>query len=797
MESIYVNGNITNNISGNIILFGNINIINKNINITEKNDEDEECYPDVEFEYTTEEEILYPDTKPEECFPDAEFEYTKDEEKCYIEYIKSNTKYKKEKIEEVIITSHQQLKEDNKIIDDESSENDITIERKSVRKTKIYHEEETLEETNGKQNITKKKIKKTQIEEVEIIERKKSSSSSKKNKNLPSKLFKNVKEKKQMIISSQQIKAVKEIVEEFKQRRRWIILTAQMQSGKTTTYYLTATVMLMKRLVDKVIIFSGNNENELKIQINEDKNKLIEHLICNHSALDTFDNDMNIFELIHYIRENLIVLWGGYDMKKYEGHCSTDRVLYIWDESHAAQNKINMPAKFLKDVEISACGYQDNLEEQNSYILSVSATPFSEISDNKHEEQTKSIVNLEVDDNLYHGVKKMIEKGLIKSYRYEIWDEHLTRTLNHHKRGEPKYALVRLRENRMISGDKLVRIITNAGWKYLTFDSSKNSDIANIKTLEQQPTMHTVVILKGKCRMGKVVPKQFIAFCMETARKSDTDVILQGLLGRMCGYPKPGNPIHEVEIHLSHHVFESCDGKTEFERYIKYIQSNDTIPRRAKNILSGDIRKKSKYYPIIPIRIRFEYLDNYRGNTIRINVKNLFNQSINIHNVNISDYNNDIQKHELFERFDRIDDNTMKVRYIDDDNENTYIQAEIPNRIHHLINTRKHERVHLSYSGTKKKDKLNEEIILWVFKKSFEEYGIMQGDIFVDAETRRTTIEHIRETEETKKIPLTTKKEIFCKSDSDDEIDCDSQMENEIDYETDCTINSLDSDDEY
>ncbi len=598
-------------------------------------------------------------------------------------------------------------------------------------------------------------------------------------------------------ISEQQIKAVKEIIEEFEQRRRWIILTAQMQSGKTTTYYLTATVMLMKRLVDKVIIFSGNTENELKIQINEDKNKLIDHLIRNRSALDTFGNDMNIFELTHYIRENLIVLWGGYNTENYEGHRSTDRVLYIWDESHAAQDKINKPAQFLKDVGISACGYQDNLEEQNSYMLSVSATPFSEISDNKHEEQTKSIVNLEVDDNLYHGVKKMIEKGLIKSYRYEIWDEHLTRTLNYHKRQEPKYALIRLRENRIISGDELVRIITDAGWKYLTFDSSKDSDIANIKTLERQPTMHTVVILKGKCRMGKVVPKQFIAFCMETAKKSNTDVILQGLLGRMCGYPKPGNPIYDVEIHLPHHVFKSCEKENEFERYIQYIQSNQTIPRRAKNILSGDTRKKSKYYPIIPIRIRFEHLDNYRGNTIRTNVRNLF-KNVDIRNVDVSDYNNDIQKHELFKRFNRMDDKTMnktiKVRYIDDDdNENTYIQADIPNRIHHLINSRKHERAHLSYSGTKKKDELNEEIILWVFKKSFEEYGIMQGDIFVDAETEKTTFEMLTRDEETRKMPPTTKKEIFCKSDDDEIIE--EYVENETDYESgyDTDRTSLDS----
>jgi hypothetical protein len=708
-----------------------------------------------------------------------------------------------------ILQTNSNKKLNSTTFEDEDSDKEInfTSSRHQFRKTETYHEEE---ETIGK-NVRRRKIIKTQIEEEIISE----SYSNKKSKQIPKrnkssfKINKKDEEKKEMNISEQQIKAATEIVEEFEQRRRWIILTAQMQSGKTTTYYLTATVMLMKRLVDKVIIFSGNNENELKNQINEDKNKLIDYLICNPTSLATFGNDMNIYELTHYIRENLIVLWGGNDMKKYEGHRSTDRVLYIWDESHAAQDKINMPAKFLKDVGINACGYQDNLEENDSYMLSVSATPFSEISNNKHEEQTKSIINLEVDDNLYHGIKKMIEKRLIKSYRYEDWNEHLTSTLNHHKRQEPKYALIRLRENRTISTDELVRIITDAGWTYKTFDSSKESDVKKMTELKKQPKKHTVIIMKGKCRMGKVVPKEFIAFCMETSKKSNTDVILQGLLGRMCGYPKSGNPIYDVEIHLSHYIFKNSNGMTEFERYIQYVHSNDTIPRRAKNILPGDVRTKSKFYSIIPIRIRFENLDNYRENTIRTNVRDSFNQNVNIRNVNISDYNNNIQKRELFERFNRMDDKTMKVRYID--NENTYIQSDIPNRIHHLFNSRKNERVHLSYSGTKKKDELNKEIILWVFKKSFEEYGIMQGDIFVDAETCRTTTEHIRETEETIKMPLTTKKEIFCKSDSDSEIDYDSdseidydsetenetENENENENETENETKYVDSDDEY
>ena len=37
-------------------------------------------------------------------------------------------------------------------------------------------------------------------------------------------------------------------------------------------------------------------------------------------------------------------------------------------------------------------------------------------------------------------------------------------------------------------------------------------------------------------RMGKQVKKQFVLFCLETSKTTKTDTVLQGLLGRCCGY---------------------------------------------------------------------------------------------------------------------------------------------------------------------------------------------------------------------------------------------------------------------
>ena len=57
-----------------------------------------------------------------------------------------------------------------------------------------------------------------------------------------------------------------------------------------------------------------------------------------------------------------------------------------------------------------------------------------------------------------------------------------------------------------------------------------------IGCLEDAPLVTTVVIVRGRLRAGKVVPKTHVGFVWEGANKSKTDVLVQGLVGRMCGY---------------------------------------------------------------------------------------------------------------------------------------------------------------------------------------------------------------------------------------------------------------------
>jgi hypothetical protein len=558
------------------------------------------------------------------------------------------------------------------------------------------------------------------------------------------------KAKEVMVISQQQIKAANDIIEAFKDRR-WVILTAQMQSGKTTTYYLTAAIMLMLRLVNKVIIFSGNAEIELREQINESKKKFLKSLrrnlnILNNYNLGEYDDIEDLFD---DIEENIEIIWGR-NMEKYE-YSPDDTVFYIWDESHYAQNKGMGPEKFLKSQGIYAHGDEYNLEENDCYMLSVSATPFSEISDNKHQNQNKTIINLEVDDEQYHGVKKMVQNGLIHSYDYTEWKTHLSKTLKRHTSSSPKYALLRLRDSLQINVENAMKIIKRCGWKHKIFDSSKSNQLENIQKLEDEPEENTVIIMKAKCRMGKVVPKQFIAFCMETSKNPNTDVVLQGLLGRMCGY----HSYNDVEIHLCNEVVESTDGSTEFERYVRYIELNDVIPRKANNIVSGKTITKSSLHPIIPIKIRFDEFPE----DVRSEVQALFNEiyensRIRVYDDIVQNYNNRQQTDELVRRLAMMSTRKMIVKRIN--GQRSYVN--VPRIINESIETQTPKSLGSS-CGIEAED--NETVVIWVFEEDYEDYNIVRGDVFIDARTEENDPEIKRKTTETRMIPLTTKRETF------------------------------------
>ena len=554
-----------------------------------------------------------------------------------------------------------------------------------------------------------------------------------------------------MIISEQQKTAAYNIIDQFSNGKRWCLLTAQMQSGKTTTYYLVAAEMLRlnSHCVDDIVIFSGNNETELKDQVTNKSRKDFFKAYRNYLKTEIRIDENERDAIMDYMEAHLRVLWGD-DMKHYNS--SPNKTLFIWDESHYAQNRTNRPHKFLDKIGITGDGDLSLLNETNVFMLSVSATPFSEFSDNHHQNQQKAVVNLEVGDR-YHGLEKMMQNNLIYGFNPTRWSENLLSIMERHKTDRPKYGLVRLRESKNVSFNIAKSLIVRAGWSCRVFDSTKDSDMDNMDALKNQPENHTIVLLRGKCRMGKVVPKQHIAFCMETSQNPNTDVVLQGLLGRMCGYHDYGN----VQIFISNKLYNG----DELNKYVQYTHKEIMIPSRASNIRKA--KRISTLCPIIPVKISNLSEGRHRNRDALIGaIRNSFvgdlDDSIVIRNLNCNYQLNEIN----VKMRNLINDKNVTIKYVNDDNVS---YNNVPKLISDLISNRRAEPTCNIVLGPNSDENT---VLIWVFEKTYDEYGIKKGDVFIDTKTVYVTEEYDKK----RKIPKTTKKETFCRiviEDSDDE----------------------------
>jgi hypothetical protein len=131
--------------------------------------------------------------------------------------------------------------------------------------------------------------------------------------------------------------------------------------------------------------------------------------------------------------------------------------------------------------------------------------------------------------------------------------------------------------------------------------------------MKSEPASPTIVHICGRFRMGQVVPKRFIAMVYEQSANPNADTILQGLVGRMCGYQVDGAHV-DVDIYVSHKAEELV------RKYGRaWSEGNmDSLSEVTKAMnLSGSHRKTLRaedkdgleIMPIHPIRISGELLE--------------------------------------------------------------------------------------------------------------------------------------------------------------------------------------------
>jgi hypothetical protein len=411
--------------------------------------------------------------------------------------------------------------------------------------------------------------------------------------------------------SAQQLKAVDLAINTFNDGMfRWVILLAQMQSGKTDAFLLIACELLRRGLIEFIVIFSGNAETELCDQLTETINnkygfyywRKYENYIrefIDEDARDFVDDFRN--KLTSEYEPKLHIVWGT-QKSSYSG--PSEKTLFIWEEAHFAQNRDQGPAKFLGKLEISADGTQHYLQEKSNFVLTVSATSFSELSDKIHLEQPKKVVKMEPGDG-YVGIGFLLANNHIR--KWNNVEQGLQEACSL-PRNSKKWAIVRVSDK---TDDFVETFMKSRGWKCEKSNSSiplaqrksgKCTDSGYLAwkrmSVGRPPDDDTVIIIKGMCRMGKTIKKEHLLFVFETSKNPATDTILQGLLGRVCGY-EPHNAI----VFLSSKVVNS----DELKKYAELWQTPDIIniiPRKANNLTEKKVKKTKPIVPIVIVRDR-------------------------------------------------------------------------------------------------------------------------------------------------------------------------------------------------
>lgn len=411
-------------------------------------------------------------------------------------------------------------------------------------------------------------------------------------------------------ISDVAIAAISETIENYASGTRASILFAQMQSGKTSAFLLLAGEMLRTKMVDNVVIFTGNREKELKKQLhtqvkgNENDSSFFDTKYCNYLAQKTdaftglsfLKGFSKARELIREIKQKIAIVWGT-DLIKEASRVTTENTLFIFEESHFAQTIGQSPSKFLEIIGLPANGDVDMLNEKNNYYCSISATPFSELCDNGNLEQSKKVIRMTPGSG-YRGVKWLKEND--KIIGYDNWETALSEAL-YNKKDECNWGIVRVRGSEQL--EIAERICQRAEWAIRRYDQ-EHSGITGMKDLEQKPETSTIVILRERCRMGTVVPKDHLAFLLETSTSSKTDTLLQGLLGRACGYHQNDS----IQVYINDELLKTG----EIETYLDFCKGHEeSVPTNAKNVVKEDdlyyrpytSKNGKKLYPVIPIHI--------------------------------------------------------------------------------------------------------------------------------------------------------------------------------------------------
>jgi len=296
----------------------------------------------------------------------------------------------------------------------------------------------------------------------------------------------------------------------LKKDLRYAMLIARCQAGKTGAFQELIRQMLLNGDINRAYILCGSSETELKEQAHADTRAANPAAYASGDIKVIFRQDFKGAEM------------------------DVTRALIVLDESHMDQTQKQELDKFLGRHGLSLDANPRTLNENDAYMVSVDATPYSELSALMYKESHPKHVEQLMPGVGYFGIQDYHYGGLIKA-TYDISTKFSDFTEMVHSAGN-KYGLMRITTGKgAVMQEKAALAAYQAiGGKVLYFTAEKQE--IEIASLKDAPAVPTLIIVRGRLRAGKVVPKQHISFVWEGAKTSKTDALVQGLLGRMCGY---------------------------------------------------------------------------------------------------------------------------------------------------------------------------------------------------------------------------------------------------------------------
>ena len=388
------------------------------------------------------------------------------------------------------------------------------------------------------------------------------------------------------LFTPQQVTARTGICTAFQHGVRYALLFSQCQAGKTGAFNNVIRNMLTDGTVQRAYIVCGSAETILRTQA---------HVDAMH-----YNGD--------FVADGVIRVIFHQDFDKTT--MDITNALIIIDESHLVQTTGQKLHAFMTRHQLTMDGNPATLDANNTYILSVDATPYSENASIAHKETPfrKHIEKLEPGPG-YRGLAYFNNHGLIQpTFNIVSNPTRFEALVKLHPR---KWILMRVNNSSKKSNTE--GILKRLGFRIMYYTSEK-TEIAITRSeqvalgllycLEDQPTETTIVILRGRLRAGKVVPKTHIGFGWDDAKSSNTDTTNQGLLGRMCGYHTFDIPMF-VPIAFLRQNPGKVITMSELGRSIAIYEFNMLIsPRKGMNLKSGIVvnAPADKTY-CVPLRI--------------------------------------------------------------------------------------------------------------------------------------------------------------------------------------------------